>query len=184
MAAHITIKTLDNEIDTIFLQEFCNKNNVKFHNISISIDFDADDKKSPCFVCSWHKRAALFKLINELNCNKLALGHHLDDAIETLFMNMAYNGEISSMPYRVSMFKGRIELIRPMLDTEEKQLIKYANLKNLHSKTIKSCPYEKVTKRQKIKDILSKLQEQNKDVKKNIFRSMSKIIPEYLPIQP
>ena len=181
IAAHINVLELNYQADISFLKEFCEKNDVKFYKKDISITFEPKKKVSPCFICSWHRRAELFKLANKIDCNKLAFGHHLDDAIETLLMNMSFNGEISSLPYKVSMFKGRMDIIRPMLDTEEKQFIKYADLMNFHNKQIKTCQYEKATKRTMIKDILRKIETHNKDAKKNIYRSMFKIIPEYLP---
>ena len=180
-AAHVRVKNLKNEVDIDFLRSFCENLNIEFHLIEIEVDFEKDKRISPCFVCSWNRRAELFKLTNTLNCNKLALGHHLGDAAETLIMNMVYNAEISSMPYKVSMFKGRFEIIRPMLDIEEEKLVKYADLMNFHGKETKKCPFGDNSKRETVKKLIENLQEHNKNAKRNIYKSMFKIIPEYLP---
>jgi len=68
-----------------------------------------------CFVCSWNRRKALFEIAKENNCNKLALGHHKDNAIVSLLMSVMFNGTIASMPPKLAMFKNTFELIRPLL---------------------------------------------------------------------
>ena len=93
------------QIDREKLTAFCKSLEVPLHYRTIEPDLEKDPSKSVCFVCSWHRRKVLFDLTRELNFNKLALGHHRNDAIETLLMNMIYHGSVSSLPYSLKMFE-------------------------------------------------------------------------------
>lgn len=180
IAVHIDVLNVPYQADVEFMQSFCNEHHIKFYKIDIEVDFTKDKKLSPCFICSWHRRTELFKFVNRNNYNKLALGHHLDDAIETLLMNMSFNAEISSMPLKKTMFDGKFHIIRPMLEIEEHIFVKYANLLNLN-REVKTCPFAKKSKREVVRKIISKLEEETKDARKNIYRSMNKILLDYLP---
>ena len=117
-AAHVEAMGIGYEINREKLASFCDRLDIPLHYRSIEPNLEKDPSKTACFICSWHRRKELFKLTKELNCNKLALGHHRNDAIETLLMNMIYHGSISSLPYTLDMFEGRIRLIRPMMDLD------------------------------------------------------------------
>jgi tRNA(Ile)-lysidine synthase TilS/MesJ len=148
--------------------------------IEASVNFDPDHKKGPCFVCSWHRRKLLFATAKEMGCNKIALGHHMDDAVQTLMLNMIYHGSISSMPARLSMFGGSLELIRPLLFLNEKDIISYQQLRN-YPELIKDCPFGSNTKRNTMKDFIAGLDSIHPSAKQNIFKAMSKIYTSYLP---
>jgi len=181
-AAHIEAIGIGYEINRKRLTSFCEQLGVPLHYRTIEPDFDRDPSKTACFICSWQRRKALFTLSGELNCNKLALGHHRNDAVETLLMNMIYHGSISSLPYSLSMFEGRIQLIRPIMDLDERMLEEYAGLNNL-VKVEKSCPHEDRTQREKIAQLLKLVEELHGSGPFNIFKSMDKIFEEYLPVQ-
>lgn len=178
-AAHVLIPTIGYETDVEYLASFCKEREVDFVLKSFDLELRENSKKSECFICSWSRRKALFELTKELDCNKLAFGHHMDDAIETLFMNMMYHGSISSLPFSLKMFEGRIHVIRPLLEISEEELIKYAELA-AYKKELKRCPFEN-TKRAEIKDIIEQLNQNHRIARKNIFRSMDNQYPEYLP---
>lgn len=180
VAVHIHTTILGNEVDLQFLHDFCQKLDIELHIVEISVNF-APDKKSPCFSCSWSRRKALFEFAKAHKCNKLALGHHLDDAVETLLMNMAFNAEISSMKEKVDFFDGNLQIIRPLIESDESILIKYAEIKNYNNIEKKVCPHSQESSRKTVKEIVQIFQSVNKDAKKNIFRSMNKILPNYLP---
>lgn len=180
MAAHIHIDNVGYKTNLNFLKDFCNKRNVPFHVDHFNIDLEKDPRKSTCFICSWNRRKRIFELTKEFGCNKLAFGHHLDDALETLFMNMMYHGSISSLPQKFFMFEGRVEVIRPLLNIEEEELIKFAEIRN-YPKDLKSCPHEDKTKREKTREIIELMQSHYNRSKLNIFRSMDNIYKEYLP---
>ena len=179
-ACHIHVKEIGYKIDKMYLEDLCKQLNVPYYYEEISVDVQADSKKAPCFVCSWHRRKRLFELTKELKCNKLALGHHMDDALETLMMNMIYHGSVSSMPAILKMFSGRMHLIRPLIELTNEELLNVAAVR-CYPKLKDQCPYGDDTKRSEVKAVISKMADMNKNGRKNLFRSMSNIFPEYLP---
>jgi tRNA(Ile)-lysidine synthase TilS/MesJ len=179
-AVHVSATNLGYEMDTTYLEEFCEGLDIPLYLEEIEVDLTVDPKKAPCFICSWNRRKRMFDLSKELDCNKVALGHHKDDAIQTVLMNMVYHGSISSLPQKLSMFEGRIDLIRPLLFIPEKELTHYANLRSF-KKQEKTCPYDDITKRESIRDIIRQMDGLNRNARKNIFQAMDNIYKEYLP---
>lgn len=165
--------------DIQYLENYCQSLNVTFILKEFEIDLSKKNKKSECFLCSWNRRKALFELTRELNCNLLAFGHHMNDAIETLFMNMVYHGSLSAMPFSIEMLEGRIKLIRPLLEMSEKELAEYALIKE-YKKEVKQCPFSD-SNRKKMKEFINEISQLRKAAPKNIFRSMDNIYTEYLP---
>ena len=84
------------------------------------------NRENPCFLCSWNRRKRIFEIADQLGCNKIALGHHKDDIIETLFLNIFYAGEISTMKPVQSMFEGQLTVIRPLVFVEEDWIRQFA----------------------------------------------------------
>lgn len=182
VAIHIEVDNVPYSINKQYIADFCKQNDINFIVEKIHIDFEKDPSKSKCFICSWHRRKRLFELTAEHNCNKLALGHHLDDAIETLIINMCYHGCISSMPASLKMFKGKIELIRPLMLLTKNEIIAFAKQMNFPQEN-SSCPYEDKTKRSQAAEIISEMEKRFKPARKGIFNSMSKIHKDYLPVE-
>ena len=180
VAVHVHINNVGYESNLNFLQEFCSKLNIDLHIIEHTLEITQDEAKNPCFLCSWQRRKKIFDLSNKLNCNKIAFGHHLEDALETLFMNMMFHGSISSLPQKFELFDGRAELIRPLLNTYEEDIKKFSDIRS-YPEQIKSCPYEDKTKRLAIRKIIESMNEQYNKSTLNIFRSMDNIYPGYLP---
>lgn len=139
----------------------------------------SENRENPCFLCSRLRRKRLFELAEEAGCNKLALGHHKDDIIETLFLNMCYSGEISTMVPRQPFFKGRFTVIRPLAMVDEEIIQRYA-AENGFPEFNNPCPTAKVSKRRRIKSMLSALYADNRKIRGNIFRSMQHVNTEYL----
>ena len=179
-AVHVSARNMGYEMDTGYLQEFCHNLKVPLYLEEIEVDLTVDPKKAPCFVCSWNRRKRIFELSKELDCNKIAFGHHKDDAVQTVLMNMIFHGSISSLPQKLSMFDGRIRLIRPLLFIPEKELTYYATLRSF-KKQEKSCPYDDTTRRESIKEIIRQMDRLNRNARRNIFQSMDNIYEEYLP---
>jgi tRNA(Ile)-lysidine synthase TilS/MesJ len=179
-AAHVFISNIGYRTDIAFLENFCKSLDIPFHLVELEAAIKKN--KSPCFICSWYRRKTLFELTQKNRCNKLAFGHHMDDAIETLLMNMAYHGSISSIPYSMPFFDGRIEVIRPLLDCPEKKLKEFARYKNYPDEII-TCPESKKTGRNSIKKILKELDQLTKDARINIFRCIGNQYPDYLPLK-
>jgi tRNA 2-thiocytidine biosynthesis protein TtcA len=136
-----------------------------------------------CFWCSWNRRKVLFDLMSTMECSKLALGHHMDDITETMLMNLLFNGEIGTMKPSQDMFKGEFAIIRPLAYVEEKELKRVAA--RLELPVIKSqCANAELSKRRFVKGIISETEGHNRNVRKNIFRSLQRIREEYLLKKP
>jgi len=138
----------------------------------------AENRENPCFLCSWERRKRLFYLAHRLKCNKIALGHHKDDIIETLLINIFFSAEISTMVPSQSLFKGKITLIRPLALIEEKKIERFAQEMELPFGP-SGCPTSGKTKRKVVKDLIEALNKKNHRVKGNIFRALSNVKLDY-----
>lgn len=137
-----------------------------------------ENRENPCFLCAWERRKHLFHLAHRFKCNKIALGHHKDDIIETLLLNIFYSAEISTMVPSQSLFKGKITLIRPLALIEEKKIERYAReMKLPFGKS--GCPSSGKTKRKVVKNLIESLSKKDHRVKGNIFRALSNIKLDY-----
>ena len=147
-------------------------------------EFDAatDTRKSPCFLCSWNRRKALFTVAKEQGCNKIALGHHMDDILETLLMNITYQGAFSTMPPRLVMKKFDMTIIRPMCLVHEADLMELAQARG-YRKQVKNCPYESQSSRSTMKGILKQLEDMNPEARYSLWGSMSNVQEELLPLK-
>ena len=139
----------------------------------------AINRENPCFLCSRLRRKRLFEVADELGCNKLALGHNKDDIIETLFLNICYAGEISTMVPTQKFFEGRFTVIRPLAYADE-DLIRAFAREQRFPEFVNPCPSANHSKRQEIKTVLKQLYGSNKKIKGNIFRAMSRVKLDYL----
>jgi len=137
------------------------------------------NRENPCFLCSRLRRKRLFKIADELGCNKLALGHNKDDIIETLFLNICYAGEISTMVPSQKFFKGRFTVIRPLAYADEDLIRTFAREQGF-PEFANPCPSANHSKRQEINTLLKQLYHSNKKIKGNIFRAMSRVKLDYL----
>ncbi|MDD5194633.1 MAG: ATP-binding protein, partial [Candidatus Omnitrophica bacterium] len=124
--------------------------------------------------CSWNKRKALFQAAAELRCNKLALGHHKDDIVETVLMNIFFHGAISAMCPRQELFKGEITIIRPLCYVNEAITAAFTKDNKFPAKLCK-CPFGKNSKRKQIKELLKNMQQAlpETDIKENIFKGIA-----------
>jgi len=137
------------------------------------------NRENPCFLCSRLRRKRLFEIADELRCNKLALGHNKDDIIETLFLNICYAGEISTMVPSQKFFKERFTVIRPLAYADEELIRAFAEEQGF-PEFVNPCPSANRSKRQEMKTVLKQLYHSNKKIKGNIFRSMSRVKVDYL----
>lgn len=161
------------------LKKFCKDNKIEYVLEKIKI---IDKKKDiNCFWCSWNRRKALFLAADRLGCNKVALGHHKDDIIETLLLNLFYQGEFSGMNPRQELFGGKIVIIRPLCYVEEIHTRKFAKEMELPH-AVCSCPNADLSKRRMVKKLIAKLEEDCPYIKTNLFKSMGRISREYLQI--
>lgn len=155
---------------------------IEIFNSDIFLNVDNMNAKSPCYMCARMRRGHLYNKARELGCNKIALGHHFDDVIETTLLSIIYGAEVKTMMPKLysDNFKG-LELIRPMYLIKEKDIIawsKYNNLKFLNcacKMTIESSKIEDASKRKEIKRLIDNLRKNNQYVDYNIFKSMQNI---------
>lgn len=180
IAAYVHLRGIGYESDTSFLESFCRSLNVSFRIIDVEAEISAQADKSICFLCSWHRRKQLFDLAADENCGKIALGHHMNDAAETLLMNMIFSGSISSMPPALELFSGRIKLIRPLSLLSEDKIIEYAKIRKFPEQA-KICPWSNQSQRAEIKKLISMISDMDNNALSNIYKSMSNIHNEYLP---
>ena len=168
------------EINREFLSVFCSKLDVPYYHKDIMLDAREDYDDTICFLCARKRRNRIFQFARELGCTSVALGHHGDDLIETLVMNMVFQGSISTMPPKLKIFEGTLEIIRPLSFILKSEIAGYAGTQNyqgLHSE----CPYGDSTRRDEIRKIISSLETAHPDVKKIILKSSTNILPEYMP---
>lgn len=168
--------------------------NLKLMNIDAEIfesnifEVAYDAGGSPCYLCARMRRGALYAKARELGCNKIALGHHFDDVIETVLMSMFYSSEIKTMmpKLRSTNFEG-LELIRPLYKVKERDIISWANYNGLKFLRC-ACKFtadsdfdESLSKRREIKELIRNLRKVNPDVDNNIFRSVHNVNLSTLP---
>lgn len=161
------------------LEKYFKKLGVKYHIEKVNTLKETKKKDINCFWCSWNRRKALFEAANRLGFNKIALGHHLDDIIETILLNLFFQGEISAMNPKQDLFKGQITLIRPLAYVEEGLIKKFVREEKIPTFDC-ICPNSVTSNRTKMSKIISELKKICPDVKKNIFRSLKRIKKEYL----
>ena len=163
--------------------------NAKKLNVPIEIfkseifDIVSTVDKSPCYLCARMRRGYLYSKAQELGCNKIALGHHFDDVIETTLLSMFYGSEVKTMMPKLHSdnFEG-IELIRPMYLVKEESIISWAKSNrltflNCACKFTENLKYNDNTssKREEIKSLINDLRKINKNIDYNIFKSMDNI---------
>jgi len=178
MAVHIRIKDRSYQSDLSYLEDECEKAGVKF--LVRDTEISGEEKKDPCFLCSWYRRKTLLKTAEELGCNKIALGHHRDDIVETLLMNLIYQGSFCAIPPKLNLDKMPIAWIRPLCLIDEKDILHYAQLTDYQPQK-QLCPFEKESSRSKAKQLIHDLEQWNPDIRSSLWGAMENIKTDYLP---
>jgi len=189
-ALHVRVKERDYHTDLSFLESFCVEAGVPLivRDVEIGEPKDVKDLKdskdlkdtNPCFLCSWYRRKALFNVAQELGCNKIAFGHHRDDVAQTLLMNLIFQGAFATMPPILQLDKMPLQIIRPLCLIDEADIIRYAQLREYQKQT-KLCPFEHVSSREKVKDLLEQIKALNPEAMDSIYGALTNIKTEYLP---
>ena len=138
-----------------------------------------DDRKMNCYWCSTQRRAELIRYAVENGFNKIALGHHLDDIIETFFMNLCAKGTLLAMPVLLKYRKFPVSLIRPLALIEEKQIIACASNENILKNSC-TCPYGQNSNRKNIRNKISSFVDDNGDIKRRILKALRNGKVDYL----
>ena len=180
MAVHVSMSNIPYQADLEYLRSYAEGLGVPFIHYETSFDPSTDTRKSPCFLCSWNRRKALFTVAKEQGCNKIALGHHMDDILETLLMNLTFQGAFSTMPPKLVMKKFDMTIIRPMCLVHESDLEEMAGVRSFR-KQIKNCPYETQSNRTDMKGVLKQLETLNSEARYSLWGSMTNVQEELLP---
>ena len=172
-AIHIRMENIAYETDTNYIEDFCRQRNVNLHVVNTSFDASTDKRKSPCFLCSWNRRKMMFNLAQEIGCNKIALGHHMDDLIHTALMNECFQGRFDTMPVFLQMKKMPLALIRPLCLCHESDIKAYAEQQG-YQKQRKLCPYEKESYRTDIQQIFHQIESLNPEARYSIWNALER----------
>lgn len=178
-ACHVQATDMPYQADEEFMKRYCAEHSVPLHFRQITVDYKPNQRQPACFICSWKRRKELFAIAKERDCKKLAFGHHLDDAVETLMMNMIHHSSISSIPPKLSMFNGELFAIRPLILAHDKELKKYSQHLEFPNE-LSLCPHEDKTNRKQARDLLKSMDALNRSARENIFRSMGNIYSNYI----
>ena len=166
------------------IENLCRELDVPFTLVKTEIApiiFDYRKEKNPCSMCAKMRRGALNQTLLERNLNKLALGHHYDDAVETFLMSLLFEGRISCFQPVTDLDRTGIIQIRPMLYIHEKTVDSFALRQNLPVLENR-CPVDKITKRAEVKDLIYQLSATYPDLKERIFGAMQRFpLPEWEP---
>lgn len=166
------------------VQTLCDKWDVPYTIVKTEIApiiFDYRKEKNPCSMCAKMRRGALNQAILDKGFNKLALGHHYDDAVETFLMSLLFEGRISCFQPVTELDRTGITQIRPMLYIHEKTVDNFATRENLP--VIQNrCPVDKATKREEVKKLIYDLSQTYPDLKERIFGAMQRYpLPAWEP---
>ena len=172
IAITIDLKFNGVEMDVSPIKELCDQLGVEYFVETTDIGqivFDERKEKSPCSLCSKMRKGALYNLAIEKGCNKVALGHHKDDLIDTLFLSLFYEGRLSTFAPKLLLDRTGLILIRPLVFTNEIDITPYAR----SLPVVKSnCPVNKLTKREKIKDIAKSIQQEIPNLREMVFTAL------------
>lgn len=171
-------------MDYSSMQRLCDQLDVRFNLVKTEIGpiiFEHRKEKNPCSMCAKMRRGALNQAILDRGMNKLALGHHYDDAVETFMMSLIYEGRISCFQPVTDLDRTGIIQIRPMLYIHEKSIDSFVKRNDLPIITNR-CPVDKYTKREEIKQLVYDLSATYPDLRERIFGAMQRLpLPEWEP---
>jgi tRNA 2-thiocytidine biosynthesis protein TtcA len=137
----------------------------------VPLDLSPDEQLPlDCFRCSWHRRKALFLKAHELGCNKVAMGHHADDAMHTTLLNLFYTGRLETMAPHVQFFDGQISLIRPLIYLAERRLAQLARALGFPLEEV-ACPLSHTSKRAWVKQWLQQAGPDYRRIRANVWRA-------------
>lgn len=170
-AVHIRMENIRYETDTRYLEDFAARYGIRMHCVTTCFDAHADTRKPPCFLCSWNRRKQMFIKAQELGCNKIALGHHMDDIIHTAMMNEFFQGHFSTMPAKLRMRKMPLTIIRPLCMVEERDIRMYAMYRG-YEKQVSMCPYETGSHRSDMRDVFARIEELNPEARYSMWNAL------------
>ena len=173
LALHVRMRNIHYETDTSYLEAQATRWNIPFHVVETGFEPDRNEKRTPCFLCSWNRRKTFFTEAQRLGCNKIALGHHQDDILRTALMNLTFNGTFSTMPVRISMRKFSMTIIRPLAKMTEDDLRAWAEMQK-YQKLKKVCPFDDVSNRKSIERVTEEMSQLSPNYRYNLWHALLK----------
>lgn len=146
---------------------------------SVVVDH-VDEGGTYCSLCSRLRRGILYTAAERLGCNKIALGHHRDDTLETFMMNLFYTGKLQAMPARYTTDDGRFEVIRPLIECPEERIIEFSKLKGFPILPCNLCGSQDGLKRDKMTALLDELEGSIPNVRNVMLAALSNVRPSHL----
>lgn len=173
IAITVDLQFEDKPTDYSALKKLCDELKVEYYIVPTEIGkivFDIRKEQSPCALCSKMRKGALYSLAKEKGCNKVALGHHKDDLIETMLLSMFYEGRLSTFAPKSYLDKTGITLIRPMVFLEEMNISAYSK----ELPVVKSlCPVNEHTKRELVKNVIEYVSKDVKNIREMMFTALT-----------
>ena len=158
------------------VKSFCEELGVEYEIVPTQISkiiFDVRKEKNPCSLCAKRRRGALYNYAKERGCNKVALGHHFDDVVETFMLNLFYEGRLGCFQPVTYLSNTDITLIRPMIYMPEKDVRYFASKTELPIQK-SPCPADGNTEREEMKKLLTSLERENKGLRYRIFGAIQR----------
>lgn len=168
----VMIDMFNGQYDFTEIEEFCNERNIKLHIVKTQIYeilFDLRKEKNPCSLCSKMRKGQLIAFSKSLGCNKIALGHHADDLLETFFLSLIYEARLSTFEPLSYLSREEVYQIRPMVYIFESDII---NKSQDFPIFVNPCPADKHTKRQVIKDKIKDFENLVPTFRKNTLKAI------------
>ena len=160
--------------DSSEIARFCDLTDVPFYTKDTEIAkviFDIRKESNPCSLCAKMRRGALNEFAVGMGCNKVALGHHFDDVIETFFLSLLYEARLSCFDAVCYLDRVNVTVIRPLIYVKEHEIKSYVKRTNLPV-MFNPCPADGYTKREDMKQMLAEFERGNRDAKERIFRAV------------
>jgi len=161
------------------LPEACAAAGVELHVVDTSVKLKPGEELN-CHACATARRQALFRVARAVDANKLALGHHLDDIVETALLNLFFQGAFATMPPSLSLFGGGLTIIRPLALVPEAEIIRYVEECANFPRVMCACPVGRESQRRKMKALVQQLERENPNVRQSVFGALRNVKPEYL----
>ncbi len=172
----ITVDMGFEEMDFSPIKSFCEELGVEYEIVPTQISkiiFDVRKEKNPCSLCAKMRRGALYNYAKERGCNKVALGHHFDDVVETFMLNLFFEGRLGCFQPVTYLSNTDITLIRPMIYMPEKDVRYFASKTELPIQK-SPCPADGNTEREEMKKLLASLERENKGLRYRIFGAIQR----------
>jgi tRNA 2-thiocytidine biosynthesis protein TtcA len=166
------------------IRDYCKANGYPVHLVHEDtysvVKANVPEGKTYCSLCSRLRRGILYRVAGELGATKIALGHHRDDAIETLILNLFWSGQMKSMPPRLTSDDGKNTIVRPLAWCSEREISEYADAERFPILPCNLCGTQAGGKRARVKRLLAELELEVPNLRKNLMASLGNVKPSHL----